>query len=131
MSRRRVPELTREAMTVDQVACYDLLCELFGGAHHVPKVKEWGEGIAVDTFQPFATFDSDRLTYLVFLAHERCVRIQVQSSSPRHIKIALWKRQGREGRYFERHPSIDEVFACWRIRHPLTACGQADGGDRG
>jgi len=132
MSRRR-NELRVEAMNADQLACYELLCELFGGAHHVPKVQEWGDGIAVSTFQPFATFDSDRLTHLVFLAHERCVRAQIESCSPRHVRIALWKRHGREGRYFERHPSIDEVFACWRIRHPLSpepTLGDADAPQR-
>lgn len=116
MSKKR-DELTVEAMNADQLECFNVLCDVFGGAHHVSRVRECGRtGIATSTFNELATFDYDHLTRLVFSAHDRAVRVAVRSSAPRYVEIALWKRQ-REGDFSERHPTIDAALAKWR-EHP-------------
>ena len=96
--------------------------ELFGGAHHIPgagyaagpKVKPWGAGWAVVTSMDLATFDSDALTRLVFLAHDRGYRAEV-SPAMRYLRIAIWRRALREGgAMWERHPTLDAALALWR-----------------
>lgn len=109
--------LTLDEMTPDQVACFGVLVEVFCGAHHVPPVAAHGDGIRVSTFQDLSTFDFDRLTRLVFAAHDHCVRVSVLPSSPKHVGIALWKRKNRDGFFYDRHPSLETAVAKWRSQH--------------
>jgi len=104
--------LTRKTMTEKQVACFDLLCEVFRGEHHAPdKIYEWGNGIRCSTWTSLSTFDFDYLTRLVVLAHDRCIRVELVQSGPRRIGIVLHKREGRDGQVRARHPTIEDAIA--------------------
>jgi len=88
--------------------------EFYRGEHHFPaKVKPYGPGWSISHFGPLATFDSDDLTRLVFLAHDRCIRVQVEQGGPNRIRIAIWKRV-REGCLYERHPTIEQALKSFR-----------------
>jgi len=88
--------------------------EFYRGEHHFPaKVKPYGLGWSISHFGPLATFDGDDLTRLVILAHDRCIRAQVEQGGPNRLRIAIWKR-AREGSTYERHPTIEQAIEAFR-----------------
>ncbi len=93
----------------------DFFSELYHGRHHIPKggLHEFGHGWCVNHYGDLATFDFDTLTRLVFLAHDRCMRAEIQMSGPGMVKICVWQRQ-RSGRISERHPTLGEAMKRWR-----------------
>lgn len=86
--------------------------EFYFGDHHIPgKIKEFGYGFMVNHDRgDLSTYDYDQLTRLVLMAHDKCYRVSVMPSSPRHVKIAIWKRQSREGGMSVRHPDIHHAI---------------------
>lgn len=92
---------------------------LFYGEHHIPsEVKPWGRGWKVSEYSGrLATFDFDGLTRLVFLAHDKCVRAEICQSGPGRVGICIWKRHGRSGDMFARHPSLKCALINWRAKH--------------
>ena len=105
-------------MTDDQWSCWQFIGDLFCGFHHVDgKPKDSGpHGIQVSTHQchRFCTFDFDRLTRAVVMAHDRCIRFGVGSSGPRMIKLYVHQRHKRDGRMSERHPTMEDAVAMIR-----------------
>jgi hypothetical protein len=98
-------------MSDDQFDCFEMLCDLFGGSHHVSgSVKEHGTGIENNTTQTggFATFDFDKLTLAVLMAHDRCIRFSIEPSGPSMLKLVFHKRHEREGRMHKYHPTIEQ-----------------------
>lgn len=99
----------------------DFFAALYRGAHHIPgrhygggeNVRAHGGGWSVSHFGYLSSFDFDKLTRLVLLAHERCIRVEVDSGGPRRVRIAIWRRQ-REGGMSERHPTIEQAIATFR-----------------
>lgn len=91
---------------------------LYCGEHHIPGggVKPFGLGWSVNHIGDLSTFDADKLTRLVFLAHDQCVRVEVQQGGPRAVKICIWKRS-REGSISTRHPRLEDAVAKWRDRN--------------
>ncbi len=108
--------LTRKTMSEAQTACLDLLCEVFHGEHHTPdRIYAFGRGIKCNVFgSQMATFDFDYLTRLVVLAHDRCVRVEIAPSGPGRVGLALFKRAGRDGSIYDRHPTMEQALE--RIR---------------
>lgn len=106
-----------ERMTRETAVAF--FAELFGGEHHIPKgLREWGIGWAVTTSASrFATFDFNDLTRAVFLAHDRCLRLEVNPGGPRRVTIAIHQRV-REGGMSQRHPTLEAAVAGWRRAHP-------------
>lgn len=93
----------------------DFFGKLYRGTHHIPgKIKEHGYGFAIEDPYGMATFDSNRLTRFVILCHDECIRGEIKPSSPRSMKVCIWKRQGREGSMPERHPSIETAIESMR-----------------
>jgi hypothetical protein len=92
-----------------------MLADAMGGFHHIcAPIKPFGRGIAASPWSDrFSTFDSDRLTRLVFLAHDRAIRVEVKSSSPYRIKLVLFKR-GRDGGISNRHPTLEQAIEVHR-----------------
>ncbi len=105
-------------MTEDQRHCYRMLCDWAGGDHHLGKVKEWGMGVATSYSQDLSTFDFNRLTTLVFMAHDRCIRVEIGSSGPRMVRIILHKRHTAEGDICRRHPTLAKAIEVYRRSYP-------------
>lgn len=95
----------------------DFFAEMYHGEHHLPsKVKEFGFGFCVEDFAGMATFDYSNLTRFVILCHDRCVRGEIRPSSPRSMKVCIWKRQGREGGMSDRHPTLEKAIENLRVK---------------
>jgi hypothetical protein len=109
MNTESQPLQGRTALTLAEATSF--FSEFYQGEHHIPgKIKPYGDGWVVNHDRGgIATYDYDQLTRLVFMAHERCVRVEVSPSSPRHLKIAIWKRE-REGTFSVRHPDLQTAI---------------------
>lgn len=108
----KMTRLEKQDMTEAQRECFNLLCDVFHGEHHAPeRIYAWGRGIKCSAYnQGFATYDFDYLTRLVVMAHDRCIRVEIMSSSPGRIGIVLHKRAGRSNGVAERHPTIEQAI---------------------
>jgi len=88
--------------------------EFYQGEHHFPsKIKSYGPGWSISHVGPLATFDFNNLTRLVLLAHEKCIRVQIEQGGPNRLRIAIWKR-AREGSTYDRHPTIEQAIEAFR-----------------
>ena len=112
--------------TPDQQACVDLIADLLGGGHHLPgarSIRPHGDGVAINIrFATLSSTDPDALTRLVFLAHDRCIRVEVSGAAPGCLKIILHRRHKRDGRFWQRHPTIEQALDTWR----RTSLGEPD-----
>jgi len=100
-------ELTLEEAT-------EFFADLYCGEHHIPnKIQKFGQGWCVNDYTPMATYDFDRLTKLVVMAHDRCIRAEIHPASSGKFKLAIWKRQ-REGSMSEKHSTMEEAIT--RVR---------------
>lgn len=110
----------KDWMSDDQWACYQFLADVFGGFHHVyGPVREFGYGICTSVASgKLATFDFDGLTRIVLLAHDRMIRVEIQSSGPRMVKLCLHQRHQRDGCISRRHPTIEQALETHRRFHP-------------
>lgn len=98
-------------MTPEQWLCFEMLCDLFYGAHHVSgKVKPCGDsGIEINTraVNTFASFDFNNLTRAVVMAHDRAIRFGIDPSGPGMLRLSLHYRGNRDGLMHVRHPTLE------------------------
>lgn len=99
----------------------NVLRRTFRGMHHCPKIRKFNIGSEfehweINPFGGLSTFDSDVLTRLVIMAHDECVRVEIDSSGPGRVKIRLHARKRRTGGpFFERHNTLETAIA--RVRN--------------
>ena len=95
----------------DQAACFQLLSDWRGGDHHCPRRVETAgpRGITCCIFGGIATYDFAQLTALVVLAHDRCIRVEINGAAPNYLRLLIHRRYGRTGdSAWERHPTLEE-----------------------
>lgn len=97
----------------EQVA--DLLGNMFLGIYHLnysslSKV-EWDNPnhIEVNVYGGMGTYDDDKLTRLVLLAHDMCVRVEIQPNM-KYLKLVFHPRQ-RDGGISIGHPTLEKHIA--------------------
>jgi hypothetical protein len=98
----------------------DLLGDVCAGIYHLdPKAlkrAKWDDTrsieISLDCVN-LATFDGSILTHLVILAHDACVRLEIDGRrGPRGgVVLTFHAREGRAGRLWTRHPTIEQAVA--------------------
>lgn len=108
-------------MNEDQWECFEMLCDLFFGAHHVHgKIYECGpKGIYINCTNAnnvFGTFDYSNLTRAVIMAHDRCIRFSIEPSGPSMLKLVFHKQHKRDGQMHERHPTLEQAIETLRDR---------------
>lgn len=104
----------------NRLACA-LLSRMFAtGIYNVPMALEktdWraGSGVMfiVGAGGGLSTFDFDHLTRAVLIAHDECIRIDIEPHSFRYWKIFMHPR-GRNGGMSERHPTIEQAIDKFR-----------------
>lgn len=102
-----------------QSEAVEFFAEVFGGEHRIPsKLKPFGFGWSITVTGDLSTYDADGLTRLVFLAHDRAIRVEVSACNMQRLTVAVHKRRAREGSMFERHPTLAKAVDDWRKRHP-------------
>jgi len=104
-----------EWMNDNQIRCYNFLCDMFGGSHHVhEKVHPVCDfGIKINTQRDFATYDFNLMTQIVIMAHKRAIRVEFSGSGPNMVKLTITARQhDKESKlsYYERHPSLEDLI---------------------
>jgi hypothetical protein len=98
----------------------DMLGEVFSGIYHISnevfKTDFSRERYIAITFYEngqFATYDSDYLTRLVLMAHEKNIRVCVRAATHSYLKIEFMEVD-RRGFFVDRHPtltaSIEHIF---------------------
>lgn len=93
----------------------NLLDELYNGIYHIrhnalAKVS-WDNEIYISIIvedASFATYDFNRLTKLVVLCHDKCMRCEIHGKGPGYIELIFHKRKCRDGQIYERHPTIED-----------------------
>ena len=103
-------------MTDDQWECAQMFADVVGGFHHISgTIKPHGKGIKVsDRAFGWSTFDFDRLTRLVILAHDRMIRVALAQSGPYRVGFELYKRHTRVGSMSVRHPTLEQAMVSHR-----------------
>jgi hypothetical protein len=102
-------------MTDDQKKCWRLLCDLFGGSHHIfTEPKPCAEGIELCVTDTMTTTDSSNLTRFVLLCHDRGIRGGISAASSHYIRMQLWARKTRQGRLSEKHPTMETSISLFR-----------------
>jgi len=87
-----------------------LVSDVFGGVHHVRKLEYRSNHWLCVPFGSLATFDDDRLTRIVIASHEYGIRAEIDNHGMLGLKILLHNRISRDGRLFQRHPTIEAVL---------------------
>jgi len=98
----------------------DLLDDLYGGIYHVNhsalKRVDWAHGecirLTIDDSR-MSTFDCADLTKLVVLAHDRCIRVEIQAAAHGFLWLVFSPRN-RNGTMYERHPTLEDHIALLR-----------------
>jgi len=98
-------------MTPDQTYCVEMLTEWVRGSHHLPKVRPHGSGVECNVYADLSTYDSDKLTRLVLLAHRDSIRVEIVSSGPRMVKVVCHRRKAMRADMGvnERHPTLTHL----------------------
>lgn len=98
----------------------DFFATFYRGKHHIPgeRVREEGPAFYVNhpaTGPGLSSFDYDDLTRLVFLAHDRAIRVAITASNPRHVRILIAGQRTRPpGDMALVHPTIEQALDKWR-----------------
>lgn len=101
-------------MNDDQFECYKMLCDIFGGSHHVfDKVEPSNyNGIKINYEScSFASFDYSNMTTAVFMAHERGIRFEIGSMAPKgKLQLLFHKRNPLSNDTSRRHPTLEQAI---------------------
>jgi hypothetical protein len=105
----------------------DILQNVFDGIYHVQdihRVSFAGTYIEVPLFARMATYDSSLLTRLVVLAHDRCVRVELEAKLVRSeyegetvefpALVASFSKRERGGDWYHGHPTMEEAIVTAR-----------------
>jgi hypothetical protein len=94
----------------------DLLGEWQGGIYHLDpkalKKVDWTSPSYIQFtlgWKNLSTVDFDELTRLVFLAHHCCIRVDIDASTHKQMRM-LFHPRSRHGGRSQRHPDIMEAL---------------------
>jgi len=110
----------------------DLLGDLARGIYHIPtrnlRDVNWTDEHYILMrwpIQELATVDGNLLTVLVVLAHDRMLRVSIRPMSNRSLEFLFHPRH-RQGRLYERHPTLEDHVETIRAHYALRITGDDD-----
>jgi len=93
----------------------DFFSKYYFGQHHIPgyEPKQYGGyGWCVnDDRGGLATYDFNRLTRLVVMAHDMSIRVEIVPVRNNIMKICIWKRKRgtiKDGLMSQTHPTLED-----------------------
>lgn len=100
----------------------DLLGDLFLGIYHIDsdvRRVDWSNThhLKLTTYAKggqFATYDGCLLTRLVILAHDRCLRVEIEPAGPKYLRLTFHGRSRESAEQWGRHPTIEDAIAAHR-----------------
>ena len=91
-----------------------IIGDMYGGIYHVEKEAlktDWSSAYQV-TFTVrdvgLGTFDSNLLTRLVILAHQRNAKVSIKGAAPGYVRICIVKVD-RSGFLVDAHPAVEDI----------------------
>lgn len=99
------------------VAVADLLGDVWEGIYHLNssglQKADWSnkDTVSVTLRVELATIDSELLTRLVVLCHDRMLRLNIQGVGPGYLRFRFHQREKRSGRMYERYPTLEDHAA--------------------
>lgn len=111
-------------------AVADLLGDLLGGLYHLDGAAsvDWSNPSYIEVRWPsdLSTFDSNTLTRLVLLAHDRAIRVDISPRSNRYLTMLFHQRRhGADLGIWERHPTAEDALAEHRRWYPAPETKEA------
>jgi hypothetical protein len=89
----------------------------FGGLYHLEnkaiEKADWQHEccVEINLWRPqLATHDFCRLTELVIMCHDACIRLEIDPHTFQTLKLWFHKRESREGDICRRHPTIESAI---------------------
>jgi hypothetical protein len=103
-------------------AVMDVLAGAFGGLHHTDALQQWKKKDYCETRcidylhrMELATFDSNHLTRLVVLCHDKGLRLSISPHKFYLLEFKFSNRMGRRhGQIYPRHPTIEQAVSLVR-----------------
>src|SRR5262249_33958770 len=104
--------------------------DLFSGIYHLEGATliDWSNNHHIEVrvaHKEWATFDSSLLTRLVFLCHDRCVRVSINPRGHHSLTLLFHPRQ-RDGGVWSRHPTLEQAIADHRQWYPLEQVTESE-----
>jgi hypothetical protein len=100
--------------TEDQQFIIDALAEWRGGHHHLGKLSDFADGVRMVHYGDLCTYDFDRLTSLVVIAHKHAIRVEVAPCNPRTLAIIAHRRKhtpkGERRSITSEHPGLEDLI---------------------
>ncbi len=70
---------------------------------------KWGNGVAFVIRRYLSSYDDDGLTRLVFGAHQRCIRVEIEGCGPKMLRVIMHPRDPQGDCQGRRHPRLEEA----------------------
>jgi len=91
-----------------------IMGEVWDGIYHLDRSTyqhertDWSNNSYIEMVicGELATWDFNKLTRLVVLCHDKCVRLSISGASNNFLRLMFHKRE-REGGFSERHPTLE------------------------
>lgn len=103
----------------------DFLGDVFAGIYHLdPKALsrvDWSNNHHIEFslgWRCLSTTDYDELTRIVVLGHDRMIRIQIDASTHKYLRLMFHQRSSRTGDYSTRYPTMEDHVAEIRAQYP-------------
>jgi hypothetical protein len=118
IAEQRKRDLAREAPRMSEMEATLFFSIIFRGEHHIPRGKKcglqpYGFGWAIVIQGAPATYDDSLLTRMVFLAHEKGIRVEISGVRGARLRIALHKREPRSRLFCRKHPTLSQAMLDW------------------
>jgi hypothetical protein len=90
----------------------DILDEVFAGIYHIDRAVmkpgvQWDSDRLIEIVIGYglSTFDSNKLTHLVVMAHAHCVRLEISAATHGYLRLSFSSRS-LSGSIMDRHPTL-------------------------